>query len=68
MVQWRRLVKKSFSHVYGARLVHTFCEKIQDMNTDLEALYKDIVKELQNEKELNVGKEHSESKVETFIS
>jgi hypothetical protein len=27
------------------------------MDTDLEALYKDIVKELQNEKELNVGKE-----------
>ena len=27
------------------------------MNTDLDALYKDIVKELQNEKELNIGKE-----------
>ncbi|MBN2334928.1 hypothetical protein JXL21_05170 [Candidatus Bathyarchaeota archaeon] len=27
------------------------------MNTDLDALYKDIVKELQNEKELNVAKE-----------
>ena len=27
------------------------------MNTDLEALYKDIVGELQNEKELNIGKE-----------
>ena len=27
------------------------------MNTNLDALYKDILKELQNEKELNVGKE-----------
>jgi hypothetical protein len=27
------------------------------MNTDLDSLYKDIVKELQNEKELNIGKE-----------
>jgi len=34
-----------------------FVRRYKDMNTDLEALYKDIVKELQNEKELNVGKE-----------
>ena len=27
------------------------------MNTNLDALYKDIVKELQNEKELNIGRE-----------
>ncbi|TRO49535.1 hypothetical protein E2P65_00955 [Candidatus Bathyarchaeota archaeon] len=31
--------------------------RYKDMNTDLDALYKDVVKELQNEKELNVGKE-----------
>ena len=34
-----------------------FVRRYKDMNTDLEALYKDVVKELQNEKELNVGKE-----------
>jgi hypothetical protein len=34
-----------------------FVRRYKDMNTDLEALYKDIVKELQNEKELNIGKE-----------
>ena len=34
-----------------------FVRRYKDLNTDLEALYKDIVKELQNEKELNIGKE-----------
>ena len=34
-----------------------FVRRYKDMNTDLEALYKDIVKELQNEKELNIAKE-----------
>lgn len=34
-----------------------FVRRYKDMNTDLDALYKDIVKELQNEKELNVAKE-----------
>lgn len=34
-----------------------FVRRYKDMNTDLEALYKDIVGELQNEKELNIGKE-----------
>lgn len=34
-----------------------FVRKYKDMNTDLEALYKDIVKELQNEKELDIGQE-----------
>ena len=34
-----------------------FVRRYKDMNTDLEALYKDVVKELQNEKELNVAKE-----------
>ena len=34
-----------------------FVRRYKDMNTDLEALYKDTVKELQNEKELNIGKE-----------
>jgi len=34
-----------------------FVRKYKDMNTNLEALYKDITKELQNEKELNIGKE-----------
>ena len=34
-----------------------FVRKYKNMNTDLEALYKDITKELQNEKELNIGKE-----------
>ena len=34
-----------------------FVRRYKNMNTDLDALYKDIVKELQNEKELNVAKE-----------
>ena len=34
-----------------------FVRRYKDLNTDLEALYKDIAKELQNEKELNIGKE-----------
>ncbi len=34
-----------------------FVRRYKDMNTDLDALYKDIVKELQNEKELNVSRE-----------
>jgi hypothetical protein len=34
-----------------------FVRRYKDMNTDLDALYKDVVKELQNEKELNIGKE-----------
>lgn len=34
-----------------------FVRKYKDMNTDLEALYKDIAKELQNEKELDIGRE-----------
>jgi hypothetical protein len=34
-----------------------FVRRYKDMNTDLDALYKDIVSELQNEKELNIGKE-----------
>jgi len=34
-----------------------FVRRYKDMNTDLNVLYKDIVKELQNEKELNVAKE-----------
>ena len=34
-----------------------FIRRYKDMNTDLDALYKDIVKELQNEKELNIGRE-----------
>ena len=34
-----------------------FVRRYKDMNTDLDALYKDIVKELQNEKELNIAKE-----------
>ena len=34
-----------------------FVRRYKDMNTDLESLYKDIVKELQNEKELNVSNE-----------
>ena len=34
-----------------------FVRRYKEMNTDLEALYKDIVQELQNEKELNIGKE-----------
>lgn len=32
-----------------------FVRRYKDMNTDLKALYKDISKELQNEKELNIG-------------
>jgi len=35
----------------------TFIRRYKDLNTDLESLYKDIVQELQNEKELNIGKE-----------
>lgn len=34
-----------------------FVRRYKDMNTDLKALYKDVVKELQNEKELNIGQE-----------
>jgi hypothetical protein len=34
-----------------------FIRRYKDLNTNLDALYKDIVKELQNEKELNIGKE-----------
>jgi len=34
-----------------------FVRRYKDLNTDLDALYKDVVKELQNEKELNIGKE-----------
>jgi len=34
-----------------------FVRRYKDMNTDLNALYKDIVSELQNEKDLNIGKE-----------
>lgn len=34
-----------------------FVRRYKDMNTSLDALYKDIVKELQNEKELNIGRE-----------
>jgi len=34
-----------------------FIRRYKDLNTDLDSLYKDIVKELQNEKELNIGKE-----------
>jgi hypothetical protein len=34
-----------------------FVRRYREMNTDLDALYKDIVKELQNEKELNIAKE-----------
>ena len=34
-----------------------FVRRYKDMNTDLDGLYKDIVKELQNEKELDIGKE-----------
>ena len=34
-----------------------FVRRYKDMNTNLDALYKDIVKELQNEKELNIGRE-----------
>ena len=34
-----------------------FVRRYKGMNTDLKALYKDIVKELQDEKELNIGKE-----------
>jgi hypothetical protein len=34
-----------------------FVRRYKDMNTDLDTLYKDIVKELQNEKELNIAKE-----------
>ena len=36
-----------------------FVRRYMNMNTDLDALYKDIVHELQNEKELNVVKEMS---------
>jgi len=34
-----------------------FVRRYMDMNTDLDALYKDVVKELQNTRELNVGPE-----------
>ena len=34
-----------------------FVRRYKSMNTDLKALYNDIVKELQDEKELNIGKE-----------
>ena len=34
-----------------------FVRRYKDMNTDLNALYKDIASELQNEKELNIGQE-----------
>ena len=34
-----------------------FVRRYREMNTDLDALYTDIVKELQNEKELNIAKE-----------
>jgi len=34
-----------------------FVRRYKDMNTNLDALYRDIVKELQNEKELNIGRE-----------
>ena len=36
-----------------------FVRRYKDMETDLDALYKDVVKELQNEKELNIVKEMS---------
>ena len=36
-----------------------FVRRYKDMDTDLKALYKDIVSELQNEKELNIGTELS---------
>ncbi len=35
----------------------TFIRRYKDLNTDLPSLYKDIVKELQNEKELNLTTE-----------
>jgi len=34
-----------------------FVRRYKEMNTDLKALYRDIVKELQNEKELNIVEE-----------
>jgi len=34
-----------------------FIRRYKDLNTDLPSLYKDIVKELQNEKELNISNE-----------
>lgn len=34
-----------------------FVRRYKDLNTDSETLYKDIVNELQNEKELNIGKD-----------
>ena len=36
-----------------------FVRRYKDMDTSLKALYKDIVSELQNEKELNIGTELS---------
>jgi len=36
-----------------------FVRRFKDLDTDLLALYKDIVSELQNEKELNIGTELS---------
>ena len=36
-----------------------FVRRYKDMDTNLKALYKDIVSELQNEKELNIGNELS---------
>ena len=36
-----------------------FIRRYKDMDTNLKALYKDIASELQNEKELNIGKELS---------
>jgi len=36
-----------------------FVRRYKDMETDLDALYKDVVKELQNENELNIVKEMS---------
>ncbi|MGD2201196.1 MAG: hypothetical protein PVJ38_06170 [Candidatus Bathyarchaeota archaeon] len=36
-----------------------FVRRYKDMDTNLNALYKDIVSELQNEKELNIGAELS---------
>ena len=36
-----------------------FVRRYKDMDTNLKALYKDVVSELQNEKELNIGTELS---------
>jgi len=38
-------------------IIMPFVRKYKNMNTNLEALYKDVKKELQGEKELNIGNE-----------